>query len=875
MNSITPSISKSKLTLLSILLLTTTPVMATAPTQAQIEQFQSLPPAQQEMLAKQMGVDLTAIVDSERAQNQSTAVTEAPKAKRATELQEPQEKSEGHENELPFFGYDVFAGEALDFTPIDNLPVPIDYQIAPGDEIRVQLFGKTYHDYKLKVDRDGKINIPKFGPEYVAGQTFGELKLYIDSLIKRKAIGVDAVVSLSEIRTMQVFITGDVSKPGAYNVNGLTSLSQALIASGGIKKTGSLRNIQVKRMGNTVARFDAYDMLIEGNSSNDVRLQAGDTIFVPLKKLSATIRGEVRRPAHYELKGTTTIDDLLNISGGPVATASLSKVNIQRRSPQGIKQLTIDLASDKSRKFRIQAGDEVTLFPASLEIKNAIALRGEFVNQGAFEFKANSRITDVIRKKDLKENADLNYGLIVRETNVHRDVEILQFNLAKALQEPESSSNLKLRKSDQIFIFDNGLDLEYWYRKREANKKSVSESLGLKGVEVLDEDTGALIVTEQEKRLSTANTDSYAIADNIRLSSREVLLKPIIERLKAQAALKKSARIVEISGAVKFPGVYPLANNATFSQVIEAAGGFSEQAYLYSAELSRTEKTKHEFAVKHFNFSPQDVLLGTEVLSIAPLDHLIIKTQPYWQRDYAIELQGEVVFPGTYTFQRGETLQDVIERAGGLTKYAYPQGAVFSRESLKRQEEERLKLLNLQLKQEISNLALRRQSSSARYTTSPSEALSIADALASTKAMGRLVINLPQALAGNKSSDLMLEKGDKLYIPAKQPIISVIGEVQFASNHTYQPGMSIEEYVQSAGGTKKQADTDRVYIVRADGSVMLPNSSFWFSRKSQPLEPGDTIIVPLDTDYLDGLSTLTSATQILYQIGVAWSAVKN
>ena len=391
----------------------------------------------------------------------------------------------------------------------------------------------------------------------------------------------------------------------------------------------------------------------------------------------------------------------------------------------------------------------------------------------------------------------------------------------------------------------------------------------------MDSATGALVEKEQQKKLDIADDDKFAVADDFRLSSRESLLKPIIERLKAQASLDEQAKIIEITGAVKYPGVYPLTENSSFEKLIAAAGGFAEQAFLYSAELSRSEKIKQDFVVQHYAFSPNEILSGQDKLDIQAQDHIVIKTQPNWQRGNSIELQGEVVFPGTYTFQRGETIQDLIERAGGLTQFAYAQGAVFSRESLRRQEEERLKLLNLQLKQEIGNLALRRQNSSATYTTSPAEAMTIADELASTEAIGRLVINLTKALAGNSDADIIVEKGDKLYVPARQPIISVMGEVQFSSNHTFTPGMTIDDYISSAGGTKKQADTDRVYVVRADGSVMLPNNSFWFSRKSSPLEPGDTIIVPLDTDYLDGLSTLTSATQILYQIGVAWSAVKD
>lgn len=908
-------------------------VNAAMPTQAQINQFKSLPKAQQEQLARQFGVDLS-LIDSLGVPSSSLEfdTPEIKKPERATEALKKGSKTDseyenrGNSTELPYFGYDVFSGNSLDFTPVEHLPVPHDYIIAPGDEVRIQLYGKSYSDSTLEVDREGKLNLPDYGPEYVAGQTFSELKNYISSLIQRKSIGVDAIVSLSAMRTMQVFITGDVKQPGAYNVNGLTTLSQALIAAGGLKLTGSLRSIKVKRLDKTVVTFDAYDLIVNGNSSQDIRLQAGDTILVPAKKSDIVIKGEVLRPAHYELKIDSRLNDLIKIAGGALPSAYLSKVSVKRRTSKGIEQLTLDLSSLHGKTFKLQAGDEISLLPTGEKLENAIALRGELFRQGAYQYKKGLRISDVISRVDVKENADLSYALLVREEPESRHISVWQFDLGQVFNSRNTSDNFSLQKGDQLFVFDNGLNVDYWYREQkstnlkrmtkltetlesntseqfqaqsfpveslqsqsqsQAQLQSQSQikpqsqlrtplpSYNSKSVVVLDSATGALVEKEQQKKLDIADDDKFAIADDFRLSSRESLLKPIIERLKAQASLTEQAKIIEVTGAVKYPGVYPLTENTSFEKIIVAAGGFAEQAFLYSAELSRSKKVKQDFVVEHHSFSPNEILSGQEELDIQAQDHIVIKTQPNWQRGNSIELQGEVVFPGTYTFQRGETIQDLIERAGGLTQFAYAQGAVFSRENLRRQEEERLKLLNLQLKQEIGNLALRRQNSSATYTTSPTEAMTIADELASTEAIGRLVINLPEALAGNINADIIVEKGDKLYVPARQPIVSVMGEVQFTSNHTFTPGMTIEDYISSAGGTKKQADTDRIYVVRADGSVMLPNNSFWFSRKSNPLEPGDTIIVPLDTDYLDGLSTLTSATQILYQIGVAWSAVKD
>ncbi len=935
---------KLKIPLIIGVVFLSTSAFGAMPSQAQINQFKALPKAQQEMLAQQLGVDISALdaLDS-NAFGVEDRESEPKAPERATGVEDYgfEKKWKKHnykvgDSNLPYFGYDVFSGSPLDFTPIENLPVPNDYIISPGDEVRIQLFGKSYTDVKLKVDSEGKINLPDYGPEYVAGQTFSEIKGFIASLIQRKSIGVDAVVSLSAMRTMQVFVTGDVTQPGAYNVNGLTTLSQALIAAGGINLTGSLRNIKVKRLGKTVVTFDAYNLIVKGDSRQDIRLQAGDTILVPAKRAEVIVKGEVLRPAHYELTSASRLQGLIDVAGGALPTAYLSKVSLKRRTNDGVKQLTLDLSNIKDKSIKLQAGDEISLRPTGNKMKNAIALRGELFRQGAYQFKTGLRISDVIGQDDLKENADLSYALLVREKVDTRHINVWQFNLGEVLDDPDSIDNFELAQGDQLFVFDSGLDVDYWYREQKSDNTKRMEkraagfqsqeaqaqydgfnqpsaslgtqqnlpysqhnpnlsysqvnpnvpyppqssplnqgSNGSKRVSVLDSETGALVEKEQTKALKIADNDKFAEADDFRLSSREALLKPIIERLKAQASLSEQAKIIEISGAVKYPGVYPLPENSSFDRLVSASGGFAEQAFLYSAELSRSEKVDRDFVVRHIPFSPYELINGQKILDIKPQDHLVIKTQPNWQRGNTIELQGEVVFPGAYTFQRGETIQDVIERSGGLTQFAYPQGAVFSRESLRRQEEERLKLLNLQLKQEIGNLALRRQNSSATYTTSPTEAMTIADELASTEAIGRLVIDLPQALEGNKLADIMLEKGDKLYIPARQPVISIMGEVQFASNHTFTPGMSIEDYISSAGGTKKQADTDRVYVVRADGSVMLPNNSFWFSRQTSSLEPGDTIIVPLDTDYLDGLSTLSSATQILYQIGVAWSAVKN
>ena len=135
-------------------------------------------------------------------------------------------------------------------------------------------------------------------------------------------------------------------------------------------------------------------------------------------------------------------------------------------------------------------------------------------------------------------------------------------------------------------------------------------------------------------------------------------------------------------------------------------------------------------------------------------------------------------------------------------------------------------------------------------------------------------IDLPSILQGNKRADIVLENGDKLFVPPFQNVVTVAGQVQMPTSHVFDPSLSVQDYLDRSGGTKKQADTDRIYVIKANGSVMMPDSSYWFSRKDRALEPGDTIIAPIDSDYLDSLSTWSTATQMMYQLGVAWAAIK-
>ncbi len=385
--------------------------LAVTPTAEQIAQFKSLPQSQQQALAERLGFDLKDDVINTNSSLESESIS-APTRVTSTEST-PRIKESSGASPLGWFGYDFFSGGTEGFSAIDNIPIPLDYVIGPGDEIQVMVFGKSEKSYRLKVDREGKITFPEFGPEYVAGKTFEEAREHIKELVERKVIGVETEVSLGSIRTMQVFVAGEVKKPGAYNVNGITTISQLLSASGGIKRTGSLRNIQLKRRGKVVGEFDAYDILLKGDVSRDVRLLAGDTLFVPVKSNDVVIIGDVVRPAHYEMSQSKSIKTLINYAGGTKANAFLSQVNVLRYSSTGKIQFTLDLSQPDSWKFSLQNGDQVMVPHMSERLNNAVALRGDVVRQGAYNFKPGMHISDLVsnERRDLKQTAELGYAL--------------------------------------------------------------------------------------------------------------------------------------------------------------------------------------------------------------------------------------------------------------------------------------------------------------------------------------------------------------------------------------------------------------------------------------------------------------------------------
>lgn len=795
-----------------------TPIaQAQTPTPEQLELLKSLPAEQQRALIEQA-------VQGQPAQSSdaplSTPDTDRPKAGVQAPTTSPLMPEAG---DLKPFGYDVFANVPTTFAPATDIPVPAEYVLGPGDTLEVQLIGERGGRYALTVGRDGTVDFPNLGPIAVAGMRFPAAKEMLEKRVTEQMIGLRASVSMGSLRSIRIFVLGEAERSGSYTVSGLSTITNALFASGGVKPVGSLRNIQLKRNGQVVSRLDLYDLLLDGDTSGDVRLLPGDVIFIPPVGTTIGVAGEVRRPAIYEVNEGARASDLLYLTGGltPRADPRTARLNrIDNRRNRTI--LDIDLTTAHGRATQLQAGDIIRIQPIRDSLEGSVQLSGNVHRERQEQYRPGMRLTDLVQSLDeLKPLTDQHYVLIRRETGPDRRVSALSADLAAAFARPQSSDNVPLQARDRVFVFD----------------------------------------------LAT---------------SREGVVQSIMTDLQRQSLRDEPLKTVSVGGRVKVPGQYPLEAGMTVSDLLRAGGSLDQAAYAGTAELTRYEVIdgeRRQTEVVDLDFARLLAGDASADLALRPFDYLLVKEMPEWRDQETIVISGEVRFPGTYPVRRGESLKSVVQRAGGLTDLAFPEGSVFTRQELKQREQRQLEVLAERLQRELASLSLQ-QSQSAEAAETKQAMLAgqglLAD-LKSTEAVGRLVINLNAVLGAEPGSetDIVVKDGDRLVVPRRTQEVTVIGEVQSASSHLYQGGLTRDDYIARAGGTTQRADKKRAYVIRANGEVAVGSGSTWFNGGSKEIRPGDTVVVPLDTQQVRPLTLWAGVTQILYQIAVAVAAVNS
>lgn len=834
------NLSDSSLTILLVTLFTlliSRSSFSQVPSAAQIEKFKQLPASQQQAIAKQYGINLDSLSNGGYAQpniNQAATPQGAINHNRQVvrhinsdlpaddSLHEDRLNDDLTLSETPFnleesqiekvavlepFGYQLFDNAPSSFMPAIDIPIPSEYVMGPGDNIIIQLYGKENSSQAFTINREGEIQFPKLGPIVVAGLSFTDVKALIGNVVEEQMLGVKVSVTMGALRSIRIFILGDANFPGSYTVNSLSTMTNALFASGGISAMGSLRNIQLKRGGKLVTTLDLYNLLLKGDTSTDTRLLPGDVIFIPPIGKTAGVSGEVRRPAIYELKHEKSTAELVSLAGGLLPTAYPQVSRIERINKNSERTLVdVNLASRQGKRQAIKDADILHIFSVLDTVEDVIHVEGHIKRPGGWAWRSGLYFSDIIASaNDLLPNADLNVALIVRELTPTREVEVKLFSPKSAFAAVHSQDDPPLNARDRIIIFDYTTD-------------------------------------------------------------RTETLQELVDLLQVQASINQRRQLVFVNGSVRFPGQYPLAKNANAKDMIALAGGLTDRAFSLSAEITRyVIDEQQQQSIKHLNIN----LANSNSYVLTAEDSIHIKQLPNWKGTATIELEGEVVFPGSYTIQRGETLSQVIQRAGGLNQYAFIEASIFSRQELRDLEALRLSELQQQLEADIAATNIQKGSDD----IAQDEAEQLLKSMEEIRPTGRMVIDLGGILERPENNDVVLKDGDRLIVPMQRQTITVVGEVQHATSHLFQQKLSVNDYIERSGGTTVKADKKRIYVVRANGSVFLPSESRWFRRGETVMQPGDTVVVPLDADKIKALTLWGSVSEIVYRMALGAAAV--
>jgi polysaccharide export outer membrane protein len=793
-----------------------------------VQQVQSMSPAQQQALAKQYGINLPgqAAAPSEAASalgEQGESLTQAEQVELDAEVTNAESTRAGGGGSARY-GLSLFDSKVSTFAPTDDAPVPESYRLGIGDQLIVQLFGKENAQYTLQVGRNGDVSFPKLGSINLMGLTFEDARELLKTRVAQQLIGVEVVVSMGRLRAIGIFMAGEVKVPGAYSVSALTTVTQALFQSGGVTGIGSLRNIEVRRGGEVVSVFDTYDLLMRGDATNDIRLQSGDVIFVPPYQGVVEITGEVKRPRIYELKGSETLADVIAMSGS-YRTRAYPGLAVLVRKATGTAlptAVSVNLLDQRTLDMPVRDGDILRVPASGDTLTNTVTLEGAVYRGGTFGWYEGMRVSDLVKNPvtDLLPEADLSYTLIVSVKNELLDIELNQFRLIDAIVAPGSNQDPVLKQYDTVLVF------------------------------------------------SLPDLDGAGATGS---NTRARLLSPVLAKLRAQAREDEPVQVVSVSGAVRSPGTYPLFAGTTIADLVRAAGGLKDSAYLQSAELRTLREDKGGALLATYKEIPlARELSPTTSTVLQSRDHLTVREIPDWSPQDSIDIRGEVAFPGTYLIQKGERLSDVIARAGGFTEEAFPEGAIFTREEVARKEADRARKFAADIRQTFATRLLTEETVGSNL----GEVAQITAALESFEGQGRLLVDLPAALAGDTLADVEVADGDALVIPKRNRSVTIVGEVQQPGSHVFQAQYSLQDYLSLSAGLSTRADDKAMYIVRANGKVQTLETSWWrFSGASNQIQPGDTIVVPVNTQYKERLASWREITQIVYQSLVSVAAV--
>ena len=782
-----------------------------------------------------------------------------------------------HPASLDRFGMQVFQNGTRDLQSIPmDLPVGPDYVLGPGDAIAVDLWGGVSRRFYEVVDREGRISLPEIGPLLVAGKSLADVQQSVQRTLRTQFRDVSADVSLARLRTIRVYVVGDVVKPGAYDISSLSTPLNALFSAGGPTPRGSLRIVKHLRGNQLVQDVDVYDLLLHGVKGDIQRLENGDTVMVPPLGPEVTIEGMVRRPAIYEQKDEKSLADALALSGGLLPGATLRHIEVQRLvAHQKQTMLSLDIpASDSTgdatrqlESFQIQDGDKIRIFPIAPYAQDAVYLEGHVVRPGKYSFRDGMRVTDLISSyKDLLPEPASSYGEIIRLSVPDFRPTVESFDLAKVFADPSKAPVLQPLDTVEIFgryDFENPPvvsvlgDVRVPGTYRTSGDIHLSDAIHLAGGLTQDAQT-------TDAQVFRYMPDSTLKILNVKLGgalkgspSENIVLTPRDRVLVHRNAAATDPATVNVKGEVARPGRYPLTANMRISDLIQAAGGLRQSADTNVADLTHfVWQDDRQVSGQQEQIVLADALTGNSekdgVLNNG--DVLSIRQVPGWDDlGASITIRGEVAHPGSYGIRPGEKLSSVLLRAGGFGPRAYPYGALLMRSEVQKLEQRSYGELIQRVREQQATLKL-----TATSATDPDQRLSAesafvqwqttVDDLVNSPPTGRVTIQISSDIPSweNTLRDVTLRSGDILVIPKRPSFVLVQGQVYGPTAVAYRPGKSGRWYLMQAGGTTNMANKKAIFVVRADGTVIGNHSSSWLTGDalSVALQPGDMVVAP-------------------------------
>jgi polysaccharide biosynthesis/export protein len=741
--------------------------------------------------------------------------------------------------QLQIYGASLFSGDVPStFAPVSDLTVTPDYVIGPGDELRLQIWGQVNQQGLFVVDRTGAISVPQVGTVHVAGQQYGQLNEFLRGEFGRVYRNFNLAVTMGQLRSIQVFVVGQARRPGSYTISSLSTLLNALFASAGPTAQGSLRDIQVKRGAQTVVHFDLYELLLHGDKSKDVRLSPGDVIFIPAVGPQVALLGSVNTPAIYELKkdaAQTTVGDLLELGGGRTSSAAGSQVRLERIVDRtALSVIDVDLSKPDSTP--LQNGDIVSVISIVDRFKNAVTLRGNVANPGRYVWHPGMRVSDLVPDKE---------SLLTRNYWQKRN-ELGQIPNNNQPQLPNGSQQ-QFPSGYQQQV-PNEYQPQYSNGNQTQSQNTYRSQQGEAGPQSSLQVSGSAQTTTADRQLQNGQTraaqsgGAAGAAGTAALAGTEGLFPP-------ETYLMLSAPDIDWTYAV-----------------VERQNPADLRTTLLSFNLGKVVLEGDQ--AQNLELLPGDMVT---IFSTADL------RVPSAQQTRLVRLEGEFAAAGVYSVRPGETLRQLLKRAGGLTPDAYLYASEFTRQSTKRVQQQRLNeyadQLEAQLSIEASNEAAKatneRDASAAQAEMTG--ARSTVALLRRIQPTGRIVLQLsPDSQGVDELPDLALEDGDRFVVPRVPSSVHVEGQVYSANAFVFTRGQQVRSYIKLAGGPSRQADAKRTFVIRADGSVY---SQQYGDLPKARVFPGDTIVVPLQVTHRAILKTMVDVATILGQFGFFLAAI--